>query len=166
MNLYELIKKNGAGKGEESMWSAICIISDYVDSYMDDESKDSLMRQIYGVMSSGHYNEDYAKEDVAKMYYVGNDGMKHYAPYWSEQQVKQVYESVKRSIPADYNMWDFYVALQMSKADNCPLLRKWFPDASDSDMETKVVEMAVNYLNDEDSPAGHEKVWQYLNSRK
>ena len=133
---------------------------------MDDESKETLSRQLYGMMSSGHYNEEYAKEDVSNMYYIGKDNVKHYAPYWSDSQVRQVYESIKRSIPAEYNMWDFYVTLQMTKADNCPMLRKWFPDATDAELETRIIEMAINYLNDEDSPAAHKKIWAYINSAK
>lgn len=161
-----MIKKYGEGKGADMMWKSVAMISDYVDSYMDEETKHSLMRDIYGLMSSGHYNEEFAIEDVQKMYYVSPDGEKHFAPYWTPAQVKQVYESVKRSIPAEYGFWDFYVALQMMKADNCPLLRKWFPNATDAEIEAKLIELAANYLNDEDSPAGHEKVWSYLNKKR
>lgn len=144
------------------MWKTVSIISDFIEKKMPEEDKETLLRKMYGAMSSCHYNEEFAKEDVAKMYYVDEDGSERYAPYWTESQVKDVYESVRDEIP-EYNMWDFYVTLQMQKADNCPLLRRWFPDASSSDMDTRFVELAVNWLNDADSPYPDGKIWHYLN---
>lgn len=161
--MYDLIKKNGAGKGEEVMWRSVALISDYMESHLAEDEKKELMRDIYALMSSGHYNEEFAKEDVEKMYYVDAEGEKHYAPYWSVAQVQKAYESVLRLIPTEYNFWDFYVALQMVKSDSCPLLHKWFPGATDTELEGKLVELAVAYLNDEDNPFGKEKVWRYLN---
>ena len=102
-------------------------------------------------------------EDVSKMYYVGTDGKKHYAPYWTEEQVKEVYESVKADIKA-YNMWDWFVVLNMIKSDNCPLMNRWFPDATPADMDKKFVDLAVNWLRDEDYRWPNEKIWHYLNS--
>ena len=78
----------------------------------------------------------------------------------------KVYDSVKRSIPVEYNFWDFYVTLNMLKSDECQLLHKWFPEATDDEFEIKVVESAINYLNDSDNPYGTEKVWGYLNGGK
>ena len=97
------------------------------------------------------------------MYYVGTDGKKHYAPYWTEDQVKEVYDSVKADIKA-YNMWDFFVTLNMIKSDNCPLMGRWFPDATQEVMDKKFVDLAVNWLRDEDYRWPNEKIWHYLNS--
>ncbi len=162
MNLYDFTKKYSAGKGEGVMWKTVSIISDYIEKKMPVEDRETLLRKMYVAMSSSHYNEEFAKEDVGKMYYTDEDGNDHYAPYWTESQVAEVYESVRDEIPA-YNMWDFYVTLNMVKSDNCPLLRRWFPDASPSDMDTRFVELAVNWLNDADSPHPEGKIWHYLN---
>ena len=62
--------------------------------------------------------------------------------------------------------WDFYVTLNMMKADNCTMLRDWFPEAGADDMEGKLVEMAINWLNDGDNPYGGAKIWRYLNPAK
>ena len=165
MTLYELTKKYGSGKGEDTMWRMVKRMSDYLDENLDAEKYDKLLRDMYGEMSGGHYNEEYAKEDVEKMYYVGIDDKKYHAPYWSKSQTDAVYESVKRSIPSDYNCNDFYVALNMIKSDNCVLYRKWFRELSDADFDTKLVETTVNWLNDEDNPYGRSKVWKYINGK-
>lgn len=161
-SLYNLIKKYGTGKGEPVMWKSVRVISEAVDKNMDDKAKEDLERKIYAEMSGGHYDEEFALEDVKHMYYVDERGERHYAPYWTPEQVEGVYNSVRSEIP-DYNMWDFYVVLQMQKSDLCPMLKKWFPGATDEQMTQKVVEAAVNWLVDDDNPYGQEKIWRYLN---
>ena len=162
MNLYELTKKYSNGKGEDMMWKTLSIVSDAVESSMSEEDKKCMLRKVYGAMSDGHYNEEFAQEDVAKMFYKGPDGKDHRAPYWTVEQVRDVYASVSRQIP-DYNFWDFYVTLQMTKADNCPLLTRWFPNATADEKDKMLVEMAVNWLDDPDSPSAGHKIWSYLN---
>jgi hypothetical protein len=51
----------------------------------------------------------------------------------------------------------------MVKSDNCNKLRSWFPDATEMELLDKLVEEALNYLDDADNPYGTEKIWKYLN---
>lgn len=162
MNLYEFTKKYSEGRGENAMWKSVAIISEAVEKSMPESDKMALMRKMYGAMDGCHYNEDFAREDVAKMYYVDEDGNERFAPYWTDAQIKEVYESVRSDIP-EYNMWDFYVALNMVKSDNFMLYRGWFPDAQASDMDEKFVEAAVVWLNDPDYRYPDSKIWHYLN---
>lgn len=166
MNLYDLTKKYGSGKGEEMMWKTLHIVSDFLEENLDEKQIRCLMRDLYGVMSSGHYNQEYALSDVEKMYYTDEDGKKHLAPYWSEEQVRKVYDQYKRVIPQEYNFWDFYVTLNMIKSDNCPLLMSWFPDATTEEYEKRLIELSINYLKDDDNPFGTEKVWGYLTGKR
>ena len=163
MNLYDFTKKYGEGKGESMMWTTVRAISDAVEADMPENAKKKLMRRLYGVMSSGHYDESFAKEDVSKMYYLDGDGVKHYAPFWTDPQIEEAYKSAAPSIDGAYNMWDFYVTLNMVKADNCRMLSEWFPGATSEEMNKKFVDMAVNWLNDPDYPYGETKIWSYLN---
>lgn len=163
MKLYDLIRDNGTGKGEDMMWRTLGIVSEHIESGMDEKHKDALLRDLYGEMSSGHYNEEYAKEDVSRMYYEDNAGKKHYAPYWNDDDIRQVYDLVKRNIPAEYNFWDFYVTLNMIKSDNCSIVKGWFPQESDEEHTKRIIALTVNWLNDADNPYGTEKTWGYLN---
>lgn len=162
MNLYEFTKKYSAGKGEDVMWKSVSIISDAVERSMQEDDKKALMRKMYSAMAGCHYNEEFAHEDVAKMYYVDEDGNEHFAPYWTDAQVSDVYESVRGEIP-EYNMWDFYVVLNMIKSDRIHLYKGWFPDESSSDMDEKFIESAVVWLNDPDYRYPDAKIWHYLN---
>ena len=157
-----MIETYGKGRGEGKMWESVAVISDAVEKDMDAEAKKRLMRKVYCVMSGGHYNEDFAKEDVAKMHYKDSNGKTHHAPYFTDEKVASVYEKVKGNISA-YNMWDFYVVMNMVVSDYTNLLSLWHPDASETTREKHYIELALNWLNDDDNPYGKEKAWKYFN---
>lgn len=166
MTLYEMTKKYGAGKGDSMMWETLAIVSDAVESSMPEKERSSLERKIYGKLSGGHYNEQYALEDVEKMSYRDpRTGLTHKAPYWPSDTVRGIYEIQKNNLRG-YNCWDFYVTLNMVASDNVPLLDKWFPSMDMKERDQRLVEMAVNWLNDDDNPYGDTKIWCYLNPAK
>lgn len=160
--IYDVIKEYGKGKGEDVMWRSVRAISDGLKDMLPTEDYERMERIVYASINGSHYNEEYAKEDVKKMYYTMN-GQKVSGPYWTTEQAMQVYNKYKGEIPNAYNMWDFYVALNMTKADNCLMYRRWWQGASDEQIEQKLIEATVNYLNDADNPYGTEKIWCYLN---
>lgn len=161
MTLYELTKKYSKDNGEDSMWKTVAIVSKAVEESMPEKERESLMRNIYSVIADHHYNEQFAREDIAKMYYTDKSGEKQYGPYWSEEDLSELYEQYHDDIP-HYNKWDFAVTMTMIKSDMCPLLKSWFPSASESDMTEKLVELSLNWLRDEDYNSST-KIWDYLN---
>lgn len=165
MTLYELTKKYGEGKGEGAMWSTLSLVSDAIENTMTAPEKNALIRKVYGIMSGKHYNEDFAREDIAKMYYKDDDGEKHYAPYWPDAALRSLYNEHKDEIP-DYNCWDWMVTMSMIKSDNCGVLSEWFPDDDDDMRNERIVRLALNWLQDEDNPFGASKIWCYFNSSK
>ena len=164
MTLYDLTKKYGTGKGESTMWKTISVISDAVEIAMPEEEINYLMRRVYGTISDEHYNEEFARDDIERMYYIDQDGEKHYAPYWSYDALQNIYRQHKNEIP-NYNCWDWAVTMNMIKSDYCPLIMEWFPDIDDNERNEKIVELSLNWLKDADNPFGNSKIWGYLNSR-
>ena len=165
MTTKELIKKYGEGKGEATMWKSVELISEVLDQKLTDQERDALERKMYALMQGEHYDEYFAKKQVEHMYYTDESGKKHYAPYWSAEEVKGVYDAVKDHLRTPANVWDFYVALNMTKADNCVMYRKWWPEATDEVLTEKIVEATVNWLNDEDAPQGDARTWRYFNGK-
>lgn len=166
MTIKELIKKYGEGKGTDTMWKSVDIISDMLDKKLTAEEKADFERYMYALMQGPHYDEHFAKEQVQKMFYTDPKGVKHQAPYWTDEQVKQVYTAYKSGIEPTTSFWDFYVALNMVKSDNCNLFRLWWPDAEETLLTQKVAEATVNWLNDEDNPLGEGRTWKYFNGEK
>ena len=93
------------------------------------------------------------------MYYVEND-IKHYGPYWND--ITPIFMQAKKRLISPYNKWDFMVALNMIKSDNYLLLKEWFPEANEKEIQEKIIDLTVNWLNDEDNPYGDSKVWGYF----
>ena len=165
MTLYDLTKKYGEGKGEGAMWSTLELVSEALESGMDTKEKNCLIRKVYGLMSDKHYNEEFAREDISKMYYKDEDGKKHFAPYWSDDALRLLFEDYHADIP-EYNFWDWAVTMNMTKSDNCPLIMEWFPDADDDERNERIVRLAINWLQDDDNPYGDSKIWCYMNGNK
>ena len=130
---------------------------------LPEEDKELLTKKVYYLLNGGHYDEEFAKAAVAKMYYL--DGKeKVYAPYWMQSEIEKLYDKVKNEID-DYNLWDFYVTMNMIMSDNYPLLIKRYPESSKDEKTNIILEDSINYLNDEDNPFGTEKIWGYLNAK-
>lgn len=165
MTLLELIQKYGKGRGVETMWESVAIISDYIEDHKDDdeESYERLKKKVYATMCGKHYNEELGREQIESMYYTDRQGNKHYGPYWTDDAMETVYNSVSNLIPDCYTDWDFYVTLNMLKSDYCNLLTSWMPNASESDIDARLIEMSVAYLNDPDAPHNESKIWCYFN---
>ena len=163
MDIYNILKEGLRGEGSDKMWCTTKILSDAIEQYVPDKQKDGIKTKVYYSTFGGHFNRDFANAAISKFYYVDLSGVKHQAPYWTESEVKNIYDTVRIKIPA-YNLYDFEVTLNMVKSDNCNKLIKWFPDADKDELLEKLVEEALNYLDDEDNPYGNEKIWKYLNA--
>lgn len=164
MTLEELIKKYASEKQDEMMSKSIGILSPVIAEYVPEEENKKLMRCMYAMIVGKHYNKEFAEEDVKKMYYKDN-GKNISAPYWTEAEVRSVYENTKSKIENKYNFWDFYVTMNMIKSDMYNFIEKNFPQSTEEEKAEKYIELAVDWLNDEDNPFGEHKIWCYLNSK-
>lgn len=163
MTIYELIQKYGHNKGESAMWNSIKTISDELEHNLSHEDHDKLLKHIYCIMNDGHYDEYFADHDVKHMYYVDKHGERHSAPYLTKEEIKSYYLKHRSKIPSQYNMWDFYVTVQMIYSDNINLINQWFNNISKEELNDKIIDMSINWLNDEDNPFGDHKIWGYFN---
>lgn len=161
MTLYEVTKTYGKGRGENTMWDTVAIVSSAIEKSMDEKDKECLVRRVYEMMTGGHYDEYFANKDVSEMYYIDKNGNRHNAPYWSESDVKAIYDRHAGEIK-EYNFWDFWVTMNLVASDNWCKLMKWFPNITDAEMNEKITEEAINWLKDDDWPTKN-KAWDYLN---
>lgn len=145
-------------------------LCDVLQKKLDKEEYLSLCKKTYCKVNGGHYNKEFAELQIPKMYYVDKRGEEQHAPYYTEVESKKIYEKVKDKIPNEYNFYDFDVALNMIYSDNIELLCKWSDVVVNTTtlpaewVEDKIVELTVNWLDDDDNPFGTEKVWRYFNS--
>lgn len=160
--MYKQMIEEAKAKGtasEKAMWQGIDDVVELLD-VMKKEHPDrywSFIRRTHERMFGCHYNRLFADWRIEQMHYKDKAGAVHHAPHWTHEQHKSAYESIKAKLPSAYNMYDFAVTLEMLYTDNICLYRTWWPEATEAQLETKVVEAAVNYLNDDDDPDG--KIW-------
>ena len=160
--IYDIIKEMGVEQGVDTMWDTTKLISDAIEESMPGDAKERLYADLYGHLSGGHYNEEFAMNAVEDMFYMDSSRNKHYGPYWTDSVVREWFDQVKSEI-VGYNCWDFFVTVNMIASDNHALLDKWFPGDTSDERAKKYVAMAVNWLKDDDWD-DHNKIWHYLNA--
>lgn len=143
MDLYEIISKHGKGKGEAVMWESTKAISDFLSPMKETNKEDYwyLMRKVYGIMSGGHYNEDFARYDVAEMKPLGE--------YWSMKQVEDATKGM--SFPSGVTSADRYVAFNAFAND----LKGTIED-------TDILKTAYAFWFADKDWVGTSKIWDYM----
>ena len=165
MELKKYIKDNISKLSEDKLLKITCMFAGVIDNHVDDHVE-KMKRKVHCIISDGHYNEEFALEDVKKMYYVDNNDDKHFGSYWPLEKIKKIYDSYKGDnlkIFDVYNLYDFYVTINMIKSDNYRLYKNRFKNYGDSELDKLFIEDAINWLDDEDNPYGNSKIWKYLN---
>lgn len=166
MELKNYIKENKNKLTQDKFEKIACMLAEVIDNHVDDHI-DKMKRKVWCIISDGHYNEEFALEDVKKMYYTDKENNKHYAPYWDFDKIKEIYTSLKGEyikVLDNYNVYDFYVTLNMIKSDNYTLYKNnRFKGYSDTELDKLFIEDALNWLDDEDNPYGTSKIWKYIN---
>lgn len=146
MNLYDILVKYGKGKGEDVMWRSTKAISDFLLPMKEvhKEKYWALMREVYGIMSGGHYNEEFADYDVADMKPIGE--------YWSRKQIEDATKSM--SFPAGVTLCDKYVAFNAFAND----LKGTLTDE-------EILKTAYVFWFADKDWEGSDKIWRYMSCR-
>ena len=152
MDIYELVEKYGKGQGEAKMWASVAVLNEALEP-MKEKDKDAywcIMRKMYGVLSDGHYNEEFAMWDVAQIEYTTKSGERKRGGYWSADQVEEATKNFR--FPSGVNKWDKYVAFNLMYSDLCRKLD-----------DAQILDAAfLFYFGDEDWPNASTKVWDYI----
>nr|DAL65629.1 MAG TPA_asm: hypothetical protein [Caudoviricetes sp.] len=148
----EIVKKNWNSGNKEIMHKSVDMIADLLEEIKEEHPEKYwlFIRQQQGLMSSGHYNEEFARYDVEKMWHLSKDGKKHEGEHWTIKQAKQVMQNYNLASPI--NEYDVYVALNAFWHD----LECVIPD------EDTLIEAAVAFWFKDCDFDEHNKVWRYF----
>lgn len=144
-------------------WDIICHFKEAVceNTNVSEESLFEIMKDFHEKLIGKHFTEPYALYQVSQMYHTNNKGIKIDAPLFSIEATKKIYDRRIRPLNKDVTIWDVYVALNAQYHDNINLYEKWFPNATNNEIEDKIVEATINnWFEDED--ASSDKVWEYF----
>ncbi|WP_337671541.1 DUF7841 family protein [Prevotella sp.] len=153
-----------ACKDEQAKNNAIVSIENILNKRLNDDEKTALRSTIRKAIVGNHFDVYSAKQRISQMYYTTTDGCIIHAPFVSERECAELYEEYKSQIKG-YNLYDFSVVLNNVIADNYKLLYSWWPNEEWCIMLIKFCEIAVNWLNDDDTPFMGEKAWKLLGSK-
>lgn len=127
---------------------------------LDVIQSESAMRTLdYWMNGNSHFTELQARGCIAQMYYYVDDTEKRFGPFVGYEKARGYYDEVKMDIP-DYNLWDFAVTLNLMYSDHADVVKKW--TNGERRLEERMVELAVSWLNDEDSNHPTDKIWWYM----
>lgn len=160
MDFVELIQRYQDETTPEQMLEVTKTIGKFVAKHATKDELYHLYRDIYGVISEGHFDHYIAEDAIKKMYYEDEDGTKHFAPFFTEQVIKEVFDLNKDDI-SDYTIHDLAVTMNMLRSDNNRFLEKYAKDSSE--IKEMISFMAVEYLQDPDAPHPTSKIWSYIN---
>lgn len=159
--MNDLINKICACKDLKKIRSAIAILANWLNRRLEPSEKEALKKELYKALLGKHFDKETADERIKRMYCITKSNAVLHAPFVSDRACAELYETYKSQIK-DYNVYDFMVALNDVIANHYNLLRGWWKNEEWSVLLIKFSEIAVNWLNDDDTPYRGEKAWCVL----
>lgn len=134
-------------------------LSDIIDE-LDYSDKDRLFRMLLENEEGttyNNFNDSTAKYLVSQMYH-SSGGKKYVGEKYDMSKAKEVCEKYRGIISKNITPADVYIALNAQYHDYCELFKAWFGD----NIDTKVIESAVNFWFKDDDYKGVNKVYKYF----
>lgn len=168
MTYKEMVKHSASQfKGDErTMWASIGALSDRLEKFVEKhpafkEEYWEMMREQHELIAGCHFNEPYALWEVERMHHKGNDGVEYKGEHWSIEETNGVLPKYRSRIPAEYNEWDFYVALNATYHDFCAWAKKHFAERA----EEEIIDIAIVFWFGDEDWDGATKVWDYFRKK-
>lgn len=160
MNFVEFVEKYQQDMTPEQMLSIAKAIGKYLSCKLSDAEVHHLCAMVYGVLSEEHFDKYFADDAISKMWYEDADGTRHMAPFFTDEEIKEVFNKHKDDI-SDYTIHDLAVTMNLLRSDHHVLLERYSEDAEE--LKEMVVLMAIEYLQDPDCLYPTSKIWHNIN---
>lgn len=152
MELVKLIETAMRGSDEKVIKKSEEIVSHAFEHLKEcDPSKyEHYTREMHEVVNGPHYNEVFAEEDVAKIYYTNAAKEEFRGPHWTKAQIVAATANVP--FPKGTTDCDKYVAYNAAYADFC----KDFTD-------DQILKIAYRMWFADEDWKKEGKIWHYMN---
>lgn len=138
---YKEIMLNSPKGSESSMWESVEMIDKFLDDLPREKTK-KLLLDTYIMMNGKHFNEYFAKKEVAKMHHKNTEGTIISGEVYPMQEAEAM----------EYNKYDVYVGVNAFLHD---LVRVDIP-------KDKIIESAIDFWFEDDDYADEDKVFWYF----
>ena len=160
MDFIEFVDKYQQEMSPEQMLSIAKAMGKYLSYKLSDVEVHHLCAMVYGVLSEEHFDKHFADDAIKKMWYEDEDGNKHMAPFFTEEEIKEAFDKHQDDI-SDYNIHDLAVTMNLLRSDHHLLLERYSKD--EEELKEMVTMMAVEYLQDPDCLHPTSKIWHNIN---
>ena len=160
MDFVGFVEKYQQEMTPEQMLSIAKAIGKYLSYKLSDVEVHHLCAMVYGVLSDEHFDKHFADDAISKMWYEDENGTKHMAPYFTDEEIKKAFKEHQDDI-SDYTIHDLAVTMNLLRSDHHVLLERYSKDADE--LLEMVVVMAVEYLQDPDCLHPTSKIWHNIN---
>lgn len=160
MDFVDFVEKYQQEMTPEQMLSIAKAIGKYLSYKLSDVEVHHLCAMVYGVLSDEHFDKHFADDAISKMWYEDENGTKHMAPYFTDEEIKKAFKEHQDDI-SDYTIHDLAVTMNLLRSDHHVLLERYSKDADE--LLEMVVVMAVEYLQDPDCLHHTSKIWHNIN---
>lgn len=107
-----------------------------------------FMRKQHAHLYGGHYDEEFARHDVAHLEYTDRNGQDRKGEHWTVDQVEEATKSM--TFPQGVNRWDKYVAMN-----------SWYADLNHELSDEQILKTGrLFWFYDKDWKTG-QKLWWY-----
>ena len=147
----DLIKESLVKGSDEVMHKSVELVDELLMEVKQEHPQRywRFVREQQGLISGGHYNEEFARYDVEQMWHTDKRGEKHCGEHWSVSQARQVMR--EHGLASPINEYDVYVALNAF----------WHDLACVIEDESVLIEAAVAFWFKDEDTVGHSKIWRY-----
>lgn len=153
-----------SGANEDKIWGALEDMEEVLEDL--EMSKKELywetMRDLHERFKGEHFNEEYARHEVSKLYHTDHEGKRCVGEKFSMNKAEEVHMNFKSVIPSQYTLFDVYVAINTHFHDYCNLYRNWFKGEDMIVIEHKIIESAITHWFRDEDFVGKGKIWQYF----
>ena len=160
MDFVDFVENYQQEMTPEQMLSIAKAIGKYLSYKLSDVEVHHLCAMVYGVLSDEHFDKHFADDAISKMWYEDENGTKHMAPYFTDEEIKKAFKEHQDDI-SDYTIHDLAVTMNLLRSDHHVLLERYSKDADE--LLEMVVVMAVEYLQDPDCLHPTSKIWHNIN---
>ena len=160
MDFVDFVEKYQQELTPEQMLSIAKAIGKCLSFKLSDDEVHHLCAMVYGVLSEEHFDKHFADDAIRKMWYEDADGIKHMAPFFSDDEIREAFDKHQDDI-SDYTIHDLAVTMNLMRSDHHVMLERYSKDADE--MKEMVVLMAIEYLQDSDCLHPNSKIWNTIN---
>ena len=160
MDFVDFVEKYQQELTPEQMLSIAKAIGKCLSFKLSDDEVHYLCAMVYGVLSEEHFDKHFADDAIIKMWYEDDDGTKHMAPFFSDNEIREAFDKHQDDI-SDYTIHDLAVTMNLMRSDHHVMLERYSKDADE--LKEMVVLMAIEYLQDPDCLHPSSKIWHTIN---